>query len=144
MKVPHVLDFFGSAGWISPVERCPAGECRFLKPRETLQRWLQLIAAKLCLNLPAQLHFLTLCSGGAHLPPHQIFQVMWRTITVILCFFKLGGGVGPSFFSRECFQYLIFMLDWNETRFQSSELLCETLLWAASFFGENTSRPDTG
>lgn len=36
------------------------------------------------------------------------------------------------------------MLDWNETRFQSSELLCETLLWAASFFGENTSKPDTG
>lgn len=97
VKVPHVLDFFGSAGWISPVERCPAGECRFLKPRETLQRWLQLIAAKLCLNLPAQLHFLTLCSGGAHLPPHQIFQVMWRTITVILCFFKLGGGGWSQF-----------------------------------------------
>lgn len=91
----------------------------------------------------APLSYSLLRRGSSSPPPNLPGHVEDYHCNTLL-FQAGGGGVGPSFFSRECFQYLIFMLDWNETRFQSSELLCETLLWAASFFGENTSKPDTG
>jgi len=51
--VPRLLGFFGSAGWISQVERCRTPP----RPKKASQRWLRVMAAKLCLRLPAQLRF---------------------------------------------------------------------------------------